>query len=114
MARSPRPGHPVRGSTTGRPLMAALDLLGHRWMLRVLWELRDGPIGFRALIDRCEGISTAVLRARLVELLDAGLVTQDGERRYQATALGDELRVAIAPLDEWAKRWARPTRAGVR
>ena len=43
----PVPGTPVRGSRTGRPLMATFDLLGRRWMLRVLWELRTGPIGFR-------------------------------------------------------------------
>src|SRR5687768_17454829 len=57
----PRPGVPVRGSTTGRPLMAALDLVGRRWSLRVLWELRSGPIGARALLERCEGISSSVL-----------------------------------------------------
>ena len=44
-ARLPRPGVPVRGSATGRPLMAAMDLLGRRWALRILWELRDGPRG---------------------------------------------------------------------
>jgi len=37
----PRPGRVVRGSATGRPLMAALDLLGRRWALRILWELTD-------------------------------------------------------------------------
>src|SRR5579872_4834582 len=50
----PLPGRPVRGSTTGRPVMAALDLLGRRWTLRVLWELRDGPLGARALRERCD------------------------------------------------------------
>ena len=91
--------------------MAALDLLGHRWMLRVLWELRDGPVGFRALIERCDTISAAVLRARLLELLEAGIVTQDEDRRYLVTQLGAELGAAIEPLDAWAKRWARHTRA---
>ena len=33
----------VRGSRTGRPIMALLDLLGRRWTLRIIWELRDGP-----------------------------------------------------------------------
>ena len=28
---APRPGRAVRCSATGRPLMAALDLLGRRW-----------------------------------------------------------------------------------
>jgi DNA-binding HxlR family transcriptional regulator len=109
MSRSPRPGAAVRGSTTGRPLLAALDLFGHRWMLRVLWELRDGAVGFRELIARCDGISAAVLRARLVELLDAALVEQDAERRYLLTPLGRDVAEAIAPLDAWARRWQRAT-----
>jgi DNA-binding HxlR family transcriptional regulator len=46
---APRPGDRVRGSRSGRPIMAALDLLGRRWALRVLWELRDGALPFRAL-----------------------------------------------------------------
>ncbi len=106
MSRVPKPGEPVRGSTTGRPLMAALDLLGHRWLLRVVWELREETIGFRALALRCDGVSTAVLRERLVELIDAGLAEQDEERRYQLTQLGRELIAAVAPIDAWAKRWA--------
>jgi DNA-binding HxlR family transcriptional regulator len=36
----PKVGKPVRGSTTGRPIMVALDLLGRRAALRILWELR--------------------------------------------------------------------------
>jgi DNA-binding HxlR family transcriptional regulator len=31
----------VRGSRTGRPVMALLDLLGRRWTLRIVWELRE-------------------------------------------------------------------------
>ncbi|HEV7693887.1 MAG TPA: hypothetical protein VGO52_23840 [Hyphomonadaceae bacterium] len=34
----------VRGSRTGRPIMALLDLLGRRWTLRVIWELRGEPM----------------------------------------------------------------------
>ncbi len=101
------PGRPVRGSSTGRPIMAALDLLGHRWMLRALWELREGPVGFRALIDRCDGVSAAVLRERLVEMLDVGLVQQDDARQYQLTPIGVELLDALAPLNKWSARWAR-------
>ena len=76
----PLPGAAVRGSTSGRPLMAALDLLGRRWALRVLWELRDGPLGFRALQAACDGMSSSVLRDRLRELTAAALVER-GERR---------------------------------
>ncbi len=76
-AATPVPGRPVRGSTTGRPLMAALDLLGRRWALRILWELRDGNLGARALRARCDEMSSSVLYERLGELRTAGLIEQD-------------------------------------
>lgn len=86
--------------------MAALDLLGRRWALRVLWELRDGPVGARALRERCDGMSPSVLYERLRELGDAGLVRQDADQRYELMEIGRELGAAIAPLDEWSRRWA--------
>lgn len=86
--------------------MAALDLFGRRWALRILWELRREPVGARALADRCGGISTSVLYERLRELSDAGLVTQGPDGRYALTDIGVALASAIAPLDEWAERWA--------
>ena len=104
------PGRPVRGSASGRPIMAALDLLGHRWMLRALWELRAGPVGFRALIDRCDGVSAAVLRERLVEMLEVGIVEQDDARQYLLTPIGVELLEALTPLNKWSARWARTLR----
>jgi DNA-binding HxlR family transcriptional regulator len=102
----PRPGRPVRGSTTGRPLMAALDLLGRRWALRILWELRDGPVGARELLARCAGLSSSVLYDRLRELTDAALVVRTDGGGYQLTRLGAGLGAALEPLDAWAKRWA--------
>lgn len=86
--------------------MAALDLLGRRWALRVLWELRDGPVGARALIERCDNVSSSVLYGRLRELRDAGLVEQDVDDAYVLTAIGRRLGVAIEPLSEWATAWA--------
>jgi len=105
----PRPGRAVRGSTTGRPLMAALDLLGRRWALRILWELTDGPRGARELRQRCDAMSPSVLYQRLAELTEAQLISQDASNRYQLTASGQALGAAIAPLDQWAKTWARET-----
>ncbi|MEM7285813.1 MAG: helix-turn-helix domain-containing protein [Actinomycetota bacterium] len=100
------PGKPVRGSTTGRPVMAALDLLGRRWSLRIIWELRDGRLGARALRQRCDGMSSSVLYDRLRELTTAGLVSAD-DGSYELTAIGADLIDALSPLDAWAKRWAR-------
>ena len=85
--------------------MAALDLLGHRWALRVLWELRDGPVGARALRDRCDGMSPSVLYERLRELTDARLV-ESTEHGYRLTPIGQQLGAALKPLDQWARRWA--------
>ena len=104
---TPIPGRNVRGSHTGRPVMAALDLLGRRWALRVLWELRDGALGFRELRERCDGMSSSVLSDRLAELAAAGLVAKDKDERHALTKLGRELGVAIEPLTAWSQRWAR-------
>lgn len=106
MTETPRPGHPVRGSTTGRPIMAALDLFGRRWSLRVIWELHQGATGFRPLRQRCDGMSSSVLRQRLVELVEAGLVTQRDNSDYTLTALGEDAYRALVPLARWAEGWA--------
>lgn len=76
-APGPLPGQSVRGSATGRPIMALLDLLGRRWVLRIIWELhRAGrePLTFRALQARCHGMSSSVLSRRLGELRQGRLV----------------------------------------
>jgi DNA-binding HxlR family transcriptional regulator len=91
--------------------MAALDLFGRRWALRVLWELRDGPVGARALLERCDGMSSSVLYERLSELLGAGVVAKDTDGRYVLTPIGVKLGAALAPLDTWARAWAGSQRS---
>jgi DNA-binding HxlR family transcriptional regulator len=88
--------------------MAALDLLGKRWTLRILWELRDGPLGARAILSRCPGLSSSVLYERLRELTAAGLLER-ADDAYALTELGSSLRAALQPLDAWANRWATAT-----
>jgi DNA-binding HxlR family transcriptional regulator len=90
--------------------MALLDLLGRRWALRVIWELRDGPVTFRELQARCGGVSSSVLSQRLTELRDAGIA---GEGNV-LTPEGRRLLDAYKPLGEWADRWARREGAGAR
>ena len=88
--------------------MALLDLLGRRWTLRVLWELRSPATSFRDLQERCDGMSSSVLSARLAELREAGAVDAGGDGGgYALTAEGQKLLDALEPLDAWAKRWAR-------
>ena len=70
----------VRASATGRPIMALLDLLGRRWSLRIVWELRG---------------------ADLVELAP--------ESGYRLTSLGRELFDTFMPLHHFAERWSKRT-----
>jgi DNA-binding HxlR family transcriptional regulator len=108
-AATPLPGRPVRGSSSGRPIMALLDLLGRRWVQRIVWELRGEALSFRALRSACDDISPSVLNARLSDLRAAGLVelTEGG---YVLTAEGRSLLKLMLPLHEWAERWARRMR----
>jgi DNA-binding HxlR family transcriptional regulator len=107
---TPRPGRPVRGSTSGRPIMALLDLLGRRWTLRVLWELRAGPMTFRALQSACGEISPTVLNTRLREMREAGIVAHEGEG-FGLTAQGQSLLESLQPLHAWAEQWAGQLKA---
>ncbi|GAA4256725.1 winged helix-turn-helix transcriptional regulator [Dactylosporangium darangshiense] len=103
MTGTPLPGRAVRGSRSGRPIMALLDLLGRRWALRILWELREEPVPtFRDLQRRCDGLSSSVLADRLAELRDAAIVERGG---LALTAQGRELLAALGPLQEWSHRW---------
>ena len=97
----------VRGSRTGRPIMALLDLLGRRWTLRIVWELRDVPLTSRALRTACDDASPTVVQARLTELREAGLVELLPGDGYQLTPLGRELMESFLPLHRFAERWSK-------
>jgi DNA-binding HxlR family transcriptional regulator len=90
--------------------MALLDLLGRRWALRVIWELRadnDPAATFRELQERCGGISSSVLADRLRELSEAG-ITRHADGGYALTAQGASLLTRLAALEEWAAAWRPP------
>ena len=102
----PRPGRPVRGSRSGAPIMALLDLLGRRWAMGVLWTLCEGgPATFRALQERCETISPSVLNHRLQELQAARFVEKTPQG-YAATALGMRIHEQLVPLGALARTWS--------
>src|SRR5439155_11364885 len=101
----------VRGSRTGRPVMALLDLLGRRWSLRIIWELReDRRLTSRALRTACDEASPTILQTRLSELREAGLVELVPGDGYRLTTLGKDLTQTILPLHRFAERWSK--RAG--
>src|SRR5260370_7857931 len=102
----PTSEQPVPGFQSGYPIVAALDLLGRRWILRILWELRNGPIGFRALQAFCDQMSPSMLSQRLSLLQTTGLIYHTEESTYSLTGTAQELLQALAPLQAWAQQSA--------
>ncbi len=97
----------VRGSQTGRPIMALLDLLGRRWVLRIVWELREKPRRFRELQELIGGASPTIVNTRLRELRAARLIELDPAAGYRLTVLGAELLKVFLPLHVWSEKWAK-------
>lgn len=100
-----QPGRPVRGSSSGRPIMVLLDVLGQRWTLRILWELRGGSSTFRQLQRQCGDVSPTLLNQRLKMLRSLQIVERDSDG-YALTACGRELGGHLLNLDAFAKKWA--------
>ena len=85
--------------------MVLFDILGKRWTLRILWELRQGPLSFRALRERCDDVSPTLLSQRLKTLRNLEIV-QLGDKGYSMTDHGTSLGKHMAKLDIWANDWA--------
>jgi DNA-binding HxlR family transcriptional regulator len=91
---------------------AALNVLGQKWVLRIIRALGERTQRFCELQDALGGANSATLSQRLKLLEDEGLL----ERRaissvppwveYSLSAKGNELRAAISGIDRWAERWA--------
>ncbi len=87
--------------------MVALDALGRRGALRVLWELRSAPLTFRALQAACE-TNPGSLNTRIKELRALHIVDH-ADGGYHLTEHGQTLMAALKPLQAWADKWARHT-----
>jgi DNA-binding HxlR family transcriptional regulator len=89
-----------------RPVIDTLEMLGRRWALRLVWELRRDALGFSQLRART-GISSSVLADRLRDLDAGGVVERDEGRRYRLSAAGRELARVLYDLNRWAEAAAR-------
>jgi DNA-binding HxlR family transcriptional regulator len=88
---------------TSRRVEDALDLLGRRWALRLVWELRRSTLSFSELRRRT-GISPSVLSARLDELGRARVIERDPGRRYRLSGPGRELARVLYEVNRWAEQ----------
>lgn len=86
-----------------------MDLLGQRWMLRVIWELEPGSLGFLELRRRMGNCSSSMLSERLQQLMVAGLAVKNDAGAWELTLAGAQLGAALSSLWEWADPWAAGT-----
>jgi len=90
----------------------ALNVLGQKWVLRIVRVLGDRTQRFCELQDALGGANSATLSQRLKLLEDEGLIARRAISavppwvEYSLTAKGSDLRGAIAGIDRWAERWA--------
>lgn len=92
----------LRRAQTSASMAQALALSGRRWALRVVWELRVGPLNFRALQAACGDISPSVLQRRLNELRDHQIIEKIPRLGYRLSTSGEKLFQVLAQLDKWS------------
>jgi DNA-binding HxlR family transcriptional regulator len=90
------------------PVKYALNILGGKWKLPILWELsQQDVIRFNELQRRLQGISSFILSKSLTELEKDSLIirTQYNEVpphvEYSLTELGKDIRSALEMLAKW-------------
>lgn len=105
MAKPIVPHQPVRGSDSGIPIMAAFDLLGQKWNMRILWQLNQSPMTFRQLQQACGQVAPSMLNSRIKQLKQAQLLLST-EAGYELTQTGKALVIALDPLRDWSQQWA--------
>jgi DNA-binding HxlR family transcriptional regulator len=91
---------------------AALNVLGQKWVLRIIRALGEETQRFCELQDALGGANSATLSQRLKLLEDEGLIdrrtvsTVPPWVEYSLTDKGADLGRAIGGIDRWAERWA--------
>ena len=92
----------LRKAKTSSAMERALVLAGRRWTLRIVWELKAGPLSFRGLQAACGNISPSVLADRLHELGGLEVVENIPRLGYRLTASGERLFQVLAELNKWS------------
>lgn len=88
----------------------AIDVVGGKWKLHLMWALGDGPQRFGQVRRMLDGVSEKVLAENLRHLENAGVVRREifpeipPRVEYSLTPLGETLRVALQPLESWGER----------
>lgn len=85
----------------------AIDVVGGKWKMHLMWVLADGPVRFGQIGRMLEGVSEKVLTENLRQLAASGVVHRElyaevpPRVEYSLTPLGMSLNRALAPLEVW-------------
>lgn len=85
----------------------ALDLIGGKWKIFILWQLLSKRMRFSELRRNVPGISEPVLILQLKELQRDGIIrridfkTVPPHVEYELTEIGHELRTAVTHFQKW-------------
>ncbi len=98
------------------PITATATLIGKKWHPVIVHRLLvGGPLGFNALQDEVDGISSKVLSDSLDDLQEGGVVDRDivSEKpfrvEYSLTDRGADLEPVVTAMLEWGERHLEPT-----
>ncbi|HWK47607.1 MAG TPA: helix-turn-helix domain-containing protein [Stellaceae bacterium] len=90
-------------------LEAALEVVGGKWKVLILWPLRSAPRRFGELRREVPGISEKMLIQHLKEMERDGIVTRKDYREvpprveYALTSFGESLCDALRSLCDWGQ-----------
>ncbi|WP_067533266.1 winged helix-turn-helix transcriptional regulator [Nocardia crassostreae] len=88
----------------------AIDVVGGKWKLHLMWVLGEGPQRFGQIRRMLTGVSEKVLAENLRQLETGGVVHREiypeipPRVEYSLTPLGEELNIALKPLEQWGDR----------
>ncbi|MGW0609910.1 winged helix-turn-helix transcriptional regulator [Streptomyces sp. NPDC002788] len=103
------------GTTGRRPgayvcgIDAAMDVIGGKWKVLILWALNERPRRFGELRRELPGITEKVLASHLREMECDGLVHREAYEEvpprveYSLTPRGVSLNEALEPLGAWGR-----------
>ncbi|WP_274032760.1 winged helix-turn-helix transcriptional regulator [Streptomyces sp. MMBL 11-1] len=88
---------------------AAMDVIGGKWKVLILWALNERTCRFGELRRSLPGVTEKVLSSHLKELEDDGIVHREvyaevpPRVEYSLTPLGLSLNAALEPLGQWGR-----------
>jgi DNA-binding HxlR family transcriptional regulator len=92
------------------PLAASARILGARWTLEILYNLRK-PLRFCEIQDSLAGVNPRTLSQRLKFLEGEGLIERlplsdsSAYQKYQLTDMGRDLLPVLESLQGWSAKW---------